>query len=252
MVAEARTEDAWRARLDVPVRWGGVAAGVAVNALVTFSPEADVDMLHGFPAFGLCVMAGVFAADVVARPSPGRHRVALVAPRRIRDYVPRFLTAALAVQAVVLLVLLLVSVATASADSGRRSGRALAVSCPAGSHLFSPWPGPYYAWPVLGGLVLGTVACGLLLRRIVARPGADDQRRVHARAAVGAWGVLVAAPLFAVALTMGVVLLSIPCTSALTDAALVGLAAATLGSVLTAGHCLCVLLLPQIYVKIRP
>lgn len=252
MSAAAGTEATWRAGLDTPVRWAGAATGLAVNALVTFSPESDVDLLYGFPVFGLCVMAGVFTADVIARPSPGRLRVAEVTPRRIRDHLPRLLTAALAAQAVVLLILLIVAATTASADADGRSGRALSVTCPAGVQLLSPWPGPYYAWPALGGLALGTIACALLLRRVTARSGSDDQRRMSIRAAIGAWGVLVTAPLFAVSLTMGVVVLSLSCAGAMKDVAMWGLAVTALTSALTACHCLGVLLLPQAYLKARP
>ncbi|MGW2017653.1 hypothetical protein [Streptomyces sp. NPDC001927] len=252
MPAAAQMEGTWRAGLDTPVRWAGAATGLAVNAVVTFSPEPDVDLLYGFPVFGLCVMAGVFAADVIARPRPRWQRAADVTPRRIRDYAPRALTAALAAQAVTLLVLLIVAATTASADSDGRPGRALSVTCPAGTYLLSPWPGPYYTWPVLGGLALGTIACALLLRRVTVRSGDDDQRRVNARAAVGGWGVLVSAPLFAVSLTMGVGMLGAPCGVAANGAVLLGLAVAALVSAMTAGHCLCVLLLPQVYVQARP
>ncbi|MCX4584227.1 hypothetical protein [Streptomyces sp. NBC_01481] len=252
MSSAAATEGTWRAGLATPVRWAGAATGLAVNALVSYSPEPDVDLLYGFPVFGLCAMAGAFTADVIARPSPGRLRVAEVTPRRIRDQLPRILTAALAAQAVVLLVLLIVAATTASADADGRSGHALSVTCPAGTHLLSPWPGPYYAWPALGGLALGTVACALFLRRVTARSGSDDQRRTSVRAAVGAWGVLVSAPLFAVSSTMGVVALSSPCAGGMMQVASWGLIATAVTSALTAGHCLCVLLLPRAYDKERP
>ncbi|MEV0689401.1 hypothetical protein [Streptomyces sp. NPDC050388] len=234
------------------MRWAGAATGVAVNALVSYSPEPDVDLLYGFPVFGLFVMLGVYASDVVARPSQGWVRVAQVTPRRIRDHVPRALTAALTGQAVVLTGLLIVAAATASTDADGRSRRALTVTCPAGTQLLSPWPGPYYAWPILGGLTVGTVVCAVLLRRITARSRSDDQRRTGIRAAIGAWGVMVSAPLFAVSLTMGVVVLSLSCAGGMKDAALWGLALTALTSALTACHCLCVLLLPQAYVKARP
>lgn len=252
MSAAAPTEGTWRARLDTPVRWAGAATGLVVNALVSFSPESDVDLLYAFPVFGLCVMVNVFAADVVARPNSGRLRIAHMAPRRIRDYLPRSLTTALAAQAVVLLILLIVAVSTASTDAEGRSGRALSVRCPAGAQLLSPWPGPYYAWPTLGGLALGAVACALLLRRVTVRSGNDEQRRVRIRAAIGAWGVLVTAPLFAVALTMGVAVLSVSCAGWMKDVALWGLAVTALTSAMTACHCLSVLLLPQVYVTARP
>ncbi|MFC5954052.1 hypothetical protein ACFP51_05960 [Streptomyces pratens] len=249
--AEGR-EAMWREGLETPVRWAAAATGVAVNALVSYSPEPDVDLLYGFPVFGLFVMLGVYASDVMVRPSQGWVRVAHVTPRRIRDHVPRALTAALMGQAIVLIGLLIVAAATASTDADGRSRRAVTVTCPAGTQLLSPWPGPYYAWPILGGLAVGTVACAVLLRRITVQARSDDQRRTGARAAIGAWGVLVSAPLFAVSSTMGVVVLSLSCGSGAKDVALWGLALTALASVLTACHCLCVLLLPQAYVKARP
>ncbi|MFE7775380.1 hypothetical protein ACFU5O_16065 [Streptomyces sp. NPDC057445] len=252
MSAEAETEGTWRTGLDTLVRWAGAATGLVVNALVSFSPEPDVDVLYGFPVFGLCVMAGVFTADLIARPSRGRPRVAQVRPRRIRDYLPQPLTTALAAQAVVLVTLLSIAATTASADADGRSGRALSVACPAGAQLLTPWPGPYYAWPTIGGLALGTLACALLLRRITARSGSDDQRRLRVRAAIGAWGVLVTAPLFAVSLTMTIAVLSLSCAGGMKATALGALAVTVLISAVTACHCLGVLLLPQAYVKERP
>ncbi|MFI9627082.1 hypothetical protein [Streptomyces sp. NPDC052042] len=242
----------WRERLETPVRWVGAAVGLAVNKLVSYSPEPDVDLLYGFAVFGLCVMASAFVADVVARQRPGPLRVARVTSRRIQNYVPRGLTAAVAVQATVLVILLVIAAATASPDAAGRSGRALSITCPAGAQLLSPWPGPYYAWPILGGLAFGTVACALLLRRVTARSGSDEQRRTGARAAIGSWGVLVCAPLFGVSLTMGVVVLSLSCGGEMKSVALWGLAITALISALTAGHCLCVSLLPQVYVRKQP
>ncbi|WP_415949367.1 hypothetical protein [Streptomyces sp. KLOTTS4A1] len=225
---------------------------MAVNVLVSFSPEPDVDLLYGFPVFGLCAMAGVLAADVIARPGPGGLRAADVTPRLARDYVPRSLAVVLAVQAVVLSALLVVATVMASSDAGGRAGRALSVTCPAGTHLLSPWPGSYYAWPALGGLALGTVACVLLVRRVTAHSGDDDQRRINARAAVGAWGVLVSAPLFAVSTTMGLVVLTVPCRGTMADMTLPGLVVAAVASAVSAGHCLSVVLMPQAYIKARP
>ncbi|MFD1662045.1 hypothetical protein ACFSL4_28610 [Streptomyces caeni] len=252
MPAVAGRDHAWRKWLETPVRWAGAAAGLAVNALVSFSPESDVNLLCEFSVFGLGVMAGAFAADVVARQSPGRLRVASVTPRRIRDYVPHGLTAAVAGQAAVLVILLAIAVATASPDAAGHSGRALSVTCPSGAQLLSPWPGPYYAWPILGGLTFGTVGCALLLRRITTRSGSDDQRRTVARAAIGAWGVVVSAPLFAVSVTMGVVVLSLVCGGVMKVVALWALVITALIAAVTAGHCLCVSLLPQVYVRAQP
>jgi hypothetical protein len=74
MPTAAGRDHAWREGLATPVRWVGAAIGLAVNSLVSFSHESDVDLLYEFSVFGLCVMAGAFAADVVARQSPGRLR----------------------------------------------------------------------------------------------------------------------------------------------------------------------------------
>ncbi|WP_240136384.1 hypothetical protein [Streptomyces sp. MUM 178J] len=251
MTAEAGQDVPRRDVLDTALRWAGAVVGIAVNIPVSFHPDSDVDLLYAFPVFGLCVMAGVFAGDAVTAPKPGRLRTASVTPRRVRDFLPRPLTASIAAQAVILLLLLAFAVATATADADGRPGRALAVQCPAGDQLLSPWPGSSYAWPGLGGLVLGTAVCALLLRRITARPATDDQRRIRARTAIGAWGVLVTAPLFAVSLTMGVVALSLSCAGALKAVALWGLGATAFLAALTACHCLCVLLLPQAYTRAR-
>ncbi|WP_267244818.1 hypothetical protein [Streptomyces sp. PR69] len=252
MTVEAEQDVPRRAVLENPARWAGALIGIAVNIPVTFHPDSDVDLLYAFPVFGLCVMTGVLASDAVAAPAHGRmRRTASVTPRRIRDCLPRSLTASIAAQAVVLLLLLAFAAATATADADGRPGRALAVQCPAGDQLLSPWPGPSYAWPGLGGLVLGTAVCALLLRRVTARPAADGQRRIRARAAIGAWGVLVCAPLFAVSLTMGVVALSLSCAGALKAVALWVLGTTAFVSALTACHCLCVLLLPQVYTRAR-
>jgi hypothetical protein len=250
MSPAAATDGTRQTWADTTVRWAGSVVGVAVGLLVDFSPEPDVHLLYAFPVFGLCVMAGVLAADVLARRRRSWIRVADVTPRRMRDYVPRALVIFLAAQAVVLTVLLAIAAGTASADAGGRAGRALAVRCPAGDQLLSPWPGPYYAWPSLGGVVLGSVACFLLLRRITLRSVSDDlRRRTQARAAVGAWGVLVTAPLFAVSLTMAVVVLTLSCAGTVKPLALAALALTAFLSALSSCHCLCVILLPQAYTK---
>ncbi|MEU0704358.1 hypothetical protein ACFY9H_24915 [Streptomyces bacillaris] len=57
------------------------------------------------------------------------------------------------------------------------------------------------------------------------------------------------APLFAVSATMGLGVLSVPSRGATNGGAISALAVAVLISATTAGHCLCLLLLPQAYVK---
>lgn len=242
----------WRDWADAPLRWAGPLTGLGVNQVVTFSSEPDVDLLHAIPVFGLCSVAGVLLADLVAHPRRHGVREAGVVRRRVRDQVPRALTGSLGVQAVLLVVLLAVSVGTASADEAGRAGRALAESCRGQSYAIGPWPGPYYAWPVLGGLGVGSAVCALTLRRVTARADDDERRRVRARVTVGAWGVLVAAPLFAVSSTMAVALYTLPCGGSASDLGAVGLAAVAFVSAVTAGWCLVALLVPRAHIEERP
>lgn len=172
--------------------------------------------------------------------------------RRVRDQIPRALAGSLVVQAVLLVVLLGIAVGTASVDGAGRAGRALVESCQGGTYVTGPWPGPYYAWPVLGGLGAGSVVCGLTLRRVTARAGDDERRRVRARVTVGAWGVLVAAPLFAVSSTMAVAVFSLPCGGWAGDLGAVGLASVAFVSAMTAGWCLVALLVPRVHIEERP
>ncbi|MFF7200293.1 MULTISPECIES: hypothetical protein [unclassified Streptomyces] len=249
-IREFRTD--WRNWIDTPVRWTGLAAGVVVNNLVTFSPESDVDLLYAIPVLGICAVGGVLLADVVAHPAARGVRQASAAPRRIRDHVPRGLSSTLLVQALLLVVLLVVAVATASTDATGHAGRAVAVACDGRDQLVGPWPGPYYAWPVLGGLAVGTVVCAATLRRITMRAADDERRRIRARATVGAWGLLTAAPLFAVSLTMATAMLSLSCGGWMETVSFWALGIVAFVSVLTAGWCLSALLLPQAYIKERP
>lgn len=242
----------WRHRADAPLRWAGPVVGLGVNRVVTFSPEADVDLLYAVPVFGLCSVTGVLLADLVGHPRRRGVREASVVRRRVRDQIPRALAVSLGVQAVVLVVLLALSVATASADGAGRAGRALVDSCQGVDHVVVPWPGPYYAWPVLGGLGAGSLVCALTLRRVTVRGGDDERRRAGARATVGAWGVLVATPLFAVSSTMAVALHSLPCGGRAGDLGAVGLACVAFVSAMTAGWCLVALLVPRVHIEERP
>ncbi|MFC8830204.1 hypothetical protein ACFT9I_33315 [Streptomyces sp. NPDC057137] len=242
----------WRAWADAPLRWAGPLVGIGINQVVTFSSDSDVDLLYAIPVFGLCSVAGVLLADLVVHPRRRGVWEAVVVRRRVRDQIPRALAGSLGVQAVLLVVLLGVAVGTASTDGAGRAGRALVERCQGDTYVVGPWPGPYYAWPVLGGLVVGSVVCALTLRRVTARAGDDDRRRVRARVTVGAWGVLVAAPLFAVSSTMAVAVFSLPCGGRAGDLGAVGLAGVAFVSAMTAGWCLVALLVPRVHIEERP
>lgn len=69
---------------------------------------------------------------------------------------------------------------------------------------------------------------------------------------VGAWGVLVATPLFAVSSTMAVAVYTLPCGGRASDLGAVGLGIVAFLSVLTAGWCLVALLVPRVHIEERP
>ncbi|MFF2184149.1 hypothetical protein [Streptomyces sp. NPDC058155] len=241
----------WRDWADAPIRWAGPLAGLGINQAVAFNHEPDVDLLYAIPVFGLCSVGGVLLADLVVHPRRRGVREAGVVRRRVRDQIPRALAASLAAQAVFLVILLAVSVGTASADEAGRVGRALTASCQGQTHVIGPWPGPYYAWPVLSGLGVGSVVCALTLRRVTARAGDDGLRRVRARVTIGAWGVLVAAPLFAVSSNMAVALFTLPCGGWAVGLGALGLTFVAFVSAVTAGWCLVALLVPRAHIEER-
>ncbi|WP_405612085.1 hypothetical protein [Streptomyces sp. NBC_01508] len=88
-----------------------------------------------------------------------------------------------------------------------------------------------------------------------ARHRAGGWRRAAAgrgRVTVGAWGVLVATPLFAVSSTMAVAVYTLPCGGRASDLGAVGLGIVAFLSVLTAGWCLVALLVPRVHIEERP
>lgn len=206
--AVARTTTRWR--------WAGVAAGLlAVLVVPRFGSLGRGAMLAG-PVFALCVLVGVVVGELRVPAADGEVRSAALETRRVRDYLPRVLSACVAALVVLGALLLTLTTFAGSPDDLGRPGRALAYRCSdTVSGAVGPWPGSYYSGPlavvVLGGLVATVVA----LRRIVLRPrqgedvAVDEALRRHAaRSVVAATGLLAAVPLVGVCVVTSTALAS--------------------------------------------
>lgn len=225
----------------VPIRWpavpaavarrtagwrlAGVIGGLAAGSAAAGSGALGRGLLLAAPVFGLCVLAGVVAGETSVRPPDGPARVAAVEVRRVRDYLPRGLTRAVAAGAVLLLALLAVTTATGTPDDLGRPGRILLLRC--SSSLVQdhgPWPGSFYSVPLAAVVATGLIAAGAALRIVARRPrtGADPRavmaddamRQRAARAITGACGILVAVPLAGTCLVTAGALLSFSCRPA--------------------------------------
>ena len=178
VVGIARHTRGWRL---VGLLVGGVAA-VAVLAL-----GERVDSLGRVTALaptvlGAGVLLGTIAGELTARPPVGIHRSAAVETRTVGAILPRGRALVLAVSTVLLLGALAVGVAWGSADDLGRLGRVVSRACTVvepdlgAVRLTSsrgPWPGSFYALPLLGALAVLAVLVVVALRVIVARPRPD-------------------------------------------------------------------------------
>jgi hypothetical protein len=203
-------------------RWAGLIGGLAAGGAAAESGALGRGLLLAAPVFGLCVLAGVVVGELTVRPPTGRTRIAGLADRRIRDYLPRGLTTAVIAAAAVLLALLAVTTATGSPDDLGRPGRSLLLQCSADLRQGAgPWPGSFYSLPLGAVVVTGLIIAGAALRVVVRRPRAgadltsapadDAMRRRAARTITGACGVLVALPLAAVCVLSASAMLSLSC-----------------------------------------
>ena len=190
----------------------GLVAGIVAAGLIADTGGLGRGPMLAAPALGLCLILGTLAGELAAKPPGGPIRGASLETRRIRHYLPRFSTSLAATLSVITVGLLTVTVATASADDLGRPGRTLSTFSPDGMvrQSTSPWPGWFYAWPILAALAVALVLSALVLHRIVrrGRPGldpatraVDEAQRAHsARVVTAAYGLCVALPLSGIAL----------------------------------------------------
>lgn len=201
------------------VRQPGLPGGASLGRLEMLAPVF----------FGFCVLlASVLGELVLRRPRPGVVRIASIRPRRVRDYLPRWLTRLVASLVVALTVLLVATTLTASPDDLGRPGRWLTQTCetPAGviTSAGGPYPGSFYSVPLAGAVATCLVLAGFGLWRIVVRPrgvapdgeGGDDLlRRWSARDVMAGLGVAIGGPLAGCGLFAAVKILGSPCATAL-------------------------------------
>lgn len=200
VLAVQRTARVWRVA-------GFVLAVVAAVIVVNRPDGLGLGVAVLPAACGLALVLATAAGELLAPRRLGPVRTAVLERRHLGSVVPRG-SAVLAGSGVAVLAgLLTLGWARGSADELDRPGRLLTSSCfgPDGavtrSSARSPWPGEFYALPLLVALgvltLVGLLALGLVVRR--ARPSAEGAgldrllRRASARhvlAALGAtaWG----------------------------------------------------------------
>ncbi|MEI2809623.1 MAG: hypothetical protein V9F00_05325 [Nocardioides sp.] len=214
-------------RAVLAARFGGAFVGLIGAVVFAGLPRVlGFDLRLGRGAmlapivFGLILLCGVIAGELIARaPAPSGTRSASLAPRRVIDYVPAAYGYSLALVSVGVLLLLATTTATAAADDLGRAGRVLRNVCSntiTSSH--GPYPGSFYAVPLVLGLILAFALAAYAARVAVLRPrgdlsrlGADYLRKRSVAAVVGALGLAICGPTLGVAIVSASSLLSNTC-----------------------------------------
>lgn len=170
-------------------------------------------MLAGV-GFGLVFLVATCVGELTSPVSRSVRSDAELRRRRTADHLPRGLTAVVGANVLVLGALLIVGLVTGSADDMGRQGRSLAWTTPTGGGGAGPWPGSFYAWPMLCALALELAVAAAALKVVAGRAqvvasdeGVEADRALRAGAArgvVSATGVATAFPLMGLALIMAI------------------------------------------------
>ncbi|MGI5489275.1 hypothetical protein [Microtetraspora malaysiensis] len=192
-------------------RLAGLAAGAAASWLVVAWDGLGRGQMLAAPALAVGLLVGTLAGELTVPRPHGPVRGASLEIRRARDYLPAFSAPLAAVLSLIAVALLTVTSVTAAADDLGRPGRTLALTSADGTmrSAVGPWPGWFYAWPMLAVLAAAFLLSALVVHRVVqrGRPGldaaaraVDDAQRAHsARVVTAAYGLCVALPLAGVA-----------------------------------------------------
>ncbi|MCC5947628.1 MAG: hypothetical protein JJT89_04155 [Nitriliruptoraceae bacterium] len=235
-------------------RWGGVALGLLLAVgVVQIDGALGRGVMLAAPMLALGVLVGVIAGELRIAAPATEARSAPLEVRRVRDYLPRRLTGAVAGATATLGVLLVAATAVGSPDDLGRAGRSLVRACSdVMTSSSSPWPGSFYSLPLAAIVVAGLTAAAFALQQVVRRPRqgedvrSDDILRHSAAAAVvAASGILVTVPLAGTSAIAGLALFGSPCPMWWTTTlgwTLVGFAA---GATVVAIWCATVLVLPD-------
>lgn len=173
-------------------RAAGLVAGLLVAATCLATDTLGRGLIMAVPSMCVATLVGVLCAELaIRRQSFGTRRQAALEVRRIVDYLPRPLSAAVGAAAAALAVLLVVTTAMGSADDAGRPGRVLLGAGPGGSSplrarsladllvphetsAYSPWVGSYYSLPLGLVLLAGLLWTWVALHRIARRPRLAD------------------------------------------------------------------------------
>ncbi|WP_067496048.1 hypothetical protein [Actinoplanes sp. TFC3] len=201
----------WRRPAGMPTalpRWAGVGIGLVIAVITARSGGLGSGLLLAAPLFAWCALTGVLVGELLMRRPDGPTRTATLEVRRIRNYLPRALSTAVAASGGLLLLVLCATTAAGQPDDRGRAGRSLGRQCtPDLVEAHGPWPGSYYTVAVAVVVLIGLGMAYAALHTVVRRPrfgevSADDAlRRRSAGAVVGAVGLLIAIPLAGVSLT---------------------------------------------------
>lgn len=233
------------ARTTGRARLVGVAVGVVVGVVAAYHGGLGRGLLLAAPLFALCVLAGVLVGELRVGAPSGPIRQAALEVRRVRDYLPRALARAVAAAGTLLALILVLTTAAGSPDDMGRAGRELVRRCSAAmTSGAGAWPGSYYSLPLAVVVLVGLVASGVVLTRVVRRPRQshdlevdETMRRSAAGAVTAAVGLLIAIPLAGVSLVAGAAMVGISCHPAWWTIAAIALAALAVASLALAIWC---------------
>ncbi|HEV2373102.1 MAG TPA: hypothetical protein VGS19_13125 [Streptosporangiaceae bacterium] len=193
-------------------RWraGGFGAGLCC-AVLAGAGGAWAVLVVGAPLFAACVLGGVLVGELTVPLPRADVRVAALAPRRPRDYIPEVPARLLVLGGGALLVLL-AAAATGVIRALAHPGSCLPHEVGGGNAAATPLvPGVSAATLVL--LAAGSAAAAWALRAVARRPlaatdhrslaGDEVLRRGSAQAVLAGWGVLVTVPLAVTAWSIG-------------------------------------------------
>ncbi|MBV1855041.1 hypothetical protein [Catellatospora tritici] len=177
--------------------------GIALGAVVAWQVADRLPLGRGYalagPAFAAVLLLTALVAERLApRPAPTGARSASLTVRRIRDYLPIYPSWVAGVGTVLLIALLSVTAAVGVADDQGRAGRAITRRCGDMIMTGTPWPGSYYATPILVATGICLALALVALRAVTRRPrfaGDDTARRRAAEVAISGYGIAVLTPL---------------------------------------------------------
>lgn len=233
------------ARTTGRARLAGVVVGVIVGVVAAYQGGLGRGLLLAAPLCALCVLTGVLVGELRISAPEGPVRRAALEVRRIRDYLPRTLGPAVAAAGILLAVVLALTTAAGSPDDMGRAGRSLERRCSSVmTEGTGAWPGSYYAFPLAIVVLVGVLAAGVVLTRVVRRPrqshdlAVDEALRHSAAGAVtAAVGLLLAVPLAGVSVVAGAALVHIDCRPAWWTLAAIALATLAVASLALAVRC---------------